>query len=71
MEFRQFQVFRFGLRTRSTSSFGRASLLAESGEDEELAIVEIEVGAIRDFRREESWRMEYRIKSGNCSSPGE
>jgi predicted amidohydrolase len=35
-------------------------LLVEAGEEEEIVVAEIDVSAIRDFRKEESWRMEYR-----------
>jgi len=38
----------------------RPTLLVEAGEGEEMVIAEIDVSAVRDFRKEESWRMEYR-----------
>lgn len=38
----------------------KQTLLVEGGEGEELVLAEIDVSAIRDFRKEESWRMEYR-----------
>lgn len=41
---------------------GRASvetLLVEAGEDERMVLAEIDVSAIREFRRQEAWRMEY------------
>ena len=36
------------------------TLLVEAGEEEGIVLAEIDLGAIRDFRREESWRMRYR-----------
>jgi hypothetical protein len=36
------------------------TLLVEAGEDEKIVLVEIDVGAIREFRRQEAWRMDYR-----------
>jgi predicted amidohydrolase len=38
----------------------RPTLLVEAGESEEIVIAKIDVSAIRDFRKEESWRMKYR-----------
>jgi len=36
------------------------TLLVEAGEDETIVLVEIDVSAIREFRRQEAWRMDYR-----------
>jgi predicted amidohydrolase len=36
------------------------TLLVEAGEDERIVLAEIDVSAIREFRRQESWRMDYR-----------
>jgi len=38
----------------------RANPVLEAGEEEGIVLAEINVSAIRDFRREESWRMRYR-----------
>jgi predicted amidohydrolase len=37
-----------------------ATLLVEAGQEEGIVLAEIDVGAIRDFRKEESWRMQHR-----------
>jgi predicted amidohydrolase len=36
------------------------TLLVEAGEDEDIVLAEIDVKAIREFRRQEAWRMDYR-----------
>ena len=36
------------------------TLLVEAGEDEAIVLAEIDVSAIREFRCEEAWRMDYR-----------
>lgn len=36
------------------------TLLVEAGEEEGIVLAEIDISAILDFRREESWRMRYR-----------
>jgi predicted amidohydrolase len=41
----------------------RKTLLVEAGEDEELVLAEIDVDAIREFRKEENWRMAHRRNS--------
>lgn len=38
------------------------TLLVEAGEEEKLVFAEIDVDAIREFRKEESWRMTHRKK---------
>ena len=40
----------------------RKTLLVEASEEEEIVLAEIDVGAIREFRRQEAWRMEHRRK---------
>jgi predicted amidohydrolase len=37
-----------------------ATLLVEAGEEEDIVLAEVDVSAIRDFRQEESWRMQHR-----------
>jgi len=45
----------------------KETLLVEAGENEEIVFAEIDVGTIRDFRKEESWRTEYR-KNWYCNA---